>query len=92
MTALESARVQKIMDGVRGIPDPDHEHDLNPEHAVFDADGAVLQRGISDEYAAQDAAETWRTTYYRPDAWSGELCNDYRDHPREVCGEHHELG
>jgi hypothetical protein len=91
MTTLESARVQKIMDGVRGIPDPDREYDIDPEHAIFGADGEVLQRGISDEYAAQDAAETWRTTYYRPDAWPGELCNDYRDHPREACGEHHGL-
>jgi hypothetical protein len=91
MTKAEAAAVARIMAKVSGTPAPGHEHDLDPEYAVFGSGNEVLERGFADEYAAERVAEAWRTVRYRPDAWSGQLCNDYRDHPREICGERHEL-
>lgn len=87
MTDQEAATVATITARVNGFPAPGRERELDPEHAVFGDNGEVLHRGFADEHAAERTAETWRTTYYRPDAWAGELCNDHRDHPRETCPE-----
>lgn len=90
MTPAEAARVAAIMARSKGVPEGDDQV-LDPEYAVFGRDNEVLRRGLRDPHTAEEVAATWRTTYYRPDAWSGQLCNDYRDHPREICGEQHEL-
>ena len=87
----QAEAVAQIMRKVCGFPPEGQESDLDPEYAVFGRSNEVLQRGIADHYAAKEAASTWRTVYYRPAAWSGELCSDYRDHPREICGELHDL-
>lgn len=91
LPASEAKAVAQIMQRACGFPPEGQESDLDPEYAVFGRENEVLQRGIADEYAADKAAATWQTMYYRPDAWSGELCNDYRDHPREICSERHDI-
>lgn len=84
-----NAAVARIMAEVNGFPAEGHECDLDPEYAVFGSSDVVLARGIADEYAAEGAAKSWREDFYRPDAFAGQLCSDYRDHPREACAEHH---